>query len=124
MTGHDDSSFTINIVVAIIASYADRVIMHAVVSVQTVLLLLLHFAVVYNSIDRVRRYHHPPSHSAHILCYYNAAFNAPCVGHRDDESQARVILSLQRQWRTNGVGRVGKVQAAPTAGPPSSRQKN
>jgi len=113
MTGHDDSSCTINIVVAIIASYADRVIMHAVVSVQTVLLLLLHFA-----IDRVRRYHHPPSHSAHILCYYNAAFNAPCVGHRDDESQARVILSLQRQWPSNGVGRVGKVQE-----PPSSRQK-
>jgi len=28
-------------------------------------------------------------------------------------------LRVQRQWRNNGVGRMGKVQ-----GPPSSRQKN
>jgi len=23
-------------------------------------------------------------------CYYYAAFNAPCVGHKDDESQAQL----------------------------------
>ena len=30
----------------------------------------------------------PPSQNSHYYYYY-AAFNAPCVGHQDDESQAR-----------------------------------
>ena len=29
-------------------------------------------------------------YSISIFCYYYAAFNAPCVGHKDDESQARL----------------------------------
>ena len=30
----------------------------------------------------------PPSQNSHYYYYY-AAFNAPCVGHKNDESQAR-----------------------------------
>ena len=29
-------------------------------------------------------------YSISIFCYYYAAFNAPCVGHKDDELQARL----------------------------------
>ena len=31
----------------------------------------------------------------YYYCYYYAAFNAPCVGHKDDESQAQSCLSVR-----------------------------
>jgi len=38
-----------------------------------------------------------------LQCYYYAAFNAPCVGHKDDESQARNAVFELRAPRRHGV---------------------
>ena len=40
--------------------------------------------------------------------YYYATFNAPCVGHKDDESQARICPSLLASCRFVGGESVGK----------------
>ena len=35
-------------------------------------------------------------HHHHYYYYYYAAFNAPCVGHKDDKSQAREVMWIYR----------------------------
>jgi len=39
---------------------------------------------------------HTPEHTSKIIVmfYYYAAFNAPCVGHKDDKSQALSLIAI------------------------------
>jgi len=39
--------------------------------------------------------------------YYYAAFNAPCVGHKDDESQAQTVLFIHTSDFTGKNNKVG-----------------